>query len=187
MSKGDKIAMIVLGCITIFMLGMIIGGELMRWRMTSQVEEPEPVKYEETLYFDIQAPWEDTRPVQEVGILYLEDYPDYQLLAQLIQAEAGNQCLQGQRYVADVVLNRVESERFPDTIEDVIQSPGQFAVMTDGGWERAQNAITGQAYMAAAMEMGGTRLNEDIYWFGRDPRIGYGRNWFRLQDHWFGE
>lgn len=35
------------------------------------------------------------------------------MLAQLVQAEAGNQDLTGKRLVADVVLNRVDSERFP--------------------------------------------------------------------------
>lgn len=60
------------------------------------------------------------------------------MLAQLVQAEAGNQDLTGKRLVADVVLNRVESEQFPNTIREVIfqKNPVQFGVTVDGAFGR---------------------------------------------------
>ncbi len=48
------------------------------------------------------------------------------LLAGIIQAEAGNQPYEGKMAVASVVMNRVESSGFPDTISGVIYSPNQF-------------------------------------------------------------
>ena len=47
-----------------------------------------------------------------------------ELLACLVEAEAGNQPFEGKLLVADTVLNRREHELFPDTIEDVIFAPG---------------------------------------------------------------
>jgi spore germination cell wall hydrolase CwlJ-like protein len=57
---------------------------------------------------------------------------DLKLLACLIHAEAGGQSYEGKLAVANIVLNRVKSDEFPDTIKDVIYSPGQFSVATSG-------------------------------------------------------
>ncbi len=52
--------------------------------------------------------------------------PDINLMARMVQAEAGNQIDDGQRLVIDCGLNRMESEYFPDTVSGVINAPGQF-------------------------------------------------------------
>ena len=51
---------------------------------------------------------------------------DVQLLGALIQIESGNQPYEGQLAVGAVVMNRVRSGRYPNTIADVIYAPGQF-------------------------------------------------------------
>lgn len=51
---------------------------------------------------------------------------DLRLLSAIIFEEAGNQCLAGQQAVGIVVLNRVKSSRFPNTIEEVLYQYGQF-------------------------------------------------------------
>lgn len=48
------------------------------------------------------------------------------LLAALIQAESGNQPYEGQLAVGAVVMNRVRSGGYPDSIQGVIAQPGQF-------------------------------------------------------------
>ena len=47
-------------------------------------------------------------------------------LAKTVRHEAGNQSRQGQLAVAQVVMNRVNSPRFPNSICDVIMQRGQF-------------------------------------------------------------
>ena len=73
---------------------------------------------------------------KETGIKYRDafDYTDEELklLACLVHAEAGNQSYEGKLAVANVVLNRVKSGKFPDTIKDVIYQPGQFTVVKNG-------------------------------------------------------
>lgn len=54
---------------------------------------------------------------------------DIELMAQLIYHEARGESLTGQRMVAEVVLNRVLSSKFPNNIHDVIY---QHYTMTDG-------------------------------------------------------
>lgn len=51
---------------------------------------------------------------------------EVQLLGALIQIEAGNQSYEGQLAVGAVVMNRVRSGRYPNTIADVIFQAGQF-------------------------------------------------------------
>lgn len=51
---------------------------------------------------------------------------EVQLLGALIQIEAGNEPYEGQLAVGAVVMNRVRSGRYPNTVADVIYAPGQF-------------------------------------------------------------
>ena len=57
---------------------------------------------------------------------------DLQLLAKITYAEAGNQTLEQQLAVAATILNRVESESFPNTIQEVISQKGQFSSVKGG-------------------------------------------------------
>ena len=50
-----------------------------------------------------------------------------ELLARIVWAEARGESLDGQQAVVEVVFNRLLSEDFPDTLEEVIYEPGQFA------------------------------------------------------------
>ena len=54
------------------------------------------------------------------------------LLAALIQCEAGGESYQGKLAVGAVVVNRVRSGRYPNTIGDVIYAPGQFTPAGSG-------------------------------------------------------
>jgi N-acetylmuramoyl-L-alanine amidase len=54
------------------------------------------------------------------------------LLARLVRAEAQTEPLKGKIAVACVVLNRVESKKFPDTIKEVIYERGQFQPVQNG-------------------------------------------------------
>lgn len=61
---------------------------------------------------------------------------DYANLLQIVEAEAGTEDLKGKIMVANVIMNRVEYEEFPDTVTEVIwQYTGgvaQFSPVADG-------------------------------------------------------
>lgn len=138
----------------------------------------------------------DTRPVIEIKELsYVEDpteeeiaeeirFGEMELIAQLVMAEAGNQDLTGKRYVVDVVLNRVDSDEFPDTVEEVIFQQNQFSVIDNGAFDEAGWTITEECYEAVKLEYE-ERLNYDILYFSRG-QSKYTSNHFKHQDHWFG-
>ena len=70
---------------------------------------------------DIVGTTGETIPMEVAKINY-----DTTLLSRIVYAEAGNQGYWGKRYVAAVVINRVNSNRFPNTVSEVISQPGQF-------------------------------------------------------------
>ena len=59
-----------------------------------------------------------------MGITLTEAERD--LLAKVVWVEAQGECFEGQQAIAEVVLNRLVSGDFPDTITEVIYEKGQF-------------------------------------------------------------
>lgn len=62
-----------------------------------------------------------------LGVQYI-DFDDFYLVSKIIYAEAGSNWLSNehQRLVGSVLLNRVDSPEFPDTVEECIYQPGQY-------------------------------------------------------------
>lgn len=60
------------------------------------------------------------------------DAPDETLLGALVYCEAGNQPYEGQLAVAAVVMNRVRSAAYPNTVSGVIYASGQFTPALNG-------------------------------------------------------
>ena len=70
---------------------------------------------------EVQAEAEETaaeEPVREVFTGYSDS--DYDVLLRIVQAEAGNCDMEGRVMVANVILNRVENDSFPNTITKVV-------------------------------------------------------------------
>lgn len=85
--------------------------ELLKLQAEERAEKETEVKYQE-------------------GVSYSQD--ELRLLACLVHAEAGTQSYEGKLAVANVVLNRVNSSKYPDTIKAVIYQSGQFSVANSG-------------------------------------------------------
>lgn len=71
---------------------------------------------------------------------------ELQILANAVYGEARGEVYEGQVAVAAVILNRLESPEFPDTISEIIFQPGAFTAVADGQiWlepnERAKQAV----------------------------------------------
>ena len=74
---------------------------------------------------------------------------EQELLAALIYCEAGNQPYEGQVAVGAVVMNRVRSGSYPNTISEVIYQSGQFGpAMT--GW--LDSVLSSGGYTETAMQ-----------------------------------
>jgi len=91
------------------------------------------------------------------------DSGDVSLLARLISAEARGEPYSGQVAVGAVVLNRVDSPIFPNTISGVIYQSGAFTCITDGQFNQD---VSESAYRAARDAMNGVDpCGGAIYYF----------------------
>ena len=104
-----------------------------------------------------------------------------ELLASLIFCEAGNQPYEGQVAVGAVVMNRVKSGVYPDTISDVIYQSGQFTPAMTGWLDTvlANSGYTDSAMQAAEDALAGSNPVGDCLYFS----TGGGGN--QIGDHYF--
>ena len=94
---------------------------------------------------------------------------DYELLAALIQCEAGGESYVGQVAVGNVVMNRVESVNHPNTIPEVIYEAGQFSPVRNGSLHRtmASGNISASCRQAALEAIAGSEPVGDKLFFRR--------------------
>ena len=107
-----------------------------------------------------------------------------ELLAICVEAEAGSQDILGKRYVVDVILNRVDSERFPNNITDVIQEPYQFTSYWDGHMDRILEPSE-ETFEAVRMELR-ERTNSEVLFFTEGRYNPYCEPLFVHGAHYFG-
>ena len=91
---------------------------------------------------------------------------DRYLLANLIYCEAGGEPYEGQVAVGAVVINRLLSAKYPDTLTGVIYQRGQFSPAGSGrlAIALAQNKATSSCYRAADEAMSGvTNVGTCVY------------------------
>lgn len=90
------------------------------------------------------------------------------LLAALIQCEAGNQPYDGQVAVGAVVMNRMRSGAYPNSMEGVIYASGQFTPALNGKVARVYEGNISSACMSAAQAaLGGATTVGDATHFKR--------------------
>lgn len=89
---------------------------------------------------------------------------DFELLCQLVAAEAENQPFEGKRAVVAVVLNRVDyGWPFEDTIEGVIFQEGQFSCISDKRFFDAWTYVSDEDREAVNAELSERKYNEYLY------------------------
>ena len=107
-----------------------------------------------------------------------------ELLAICVEAEAGNQDLKGKRLVVDVILNRVDSDRFPNDIESVITQVGQFSSYWDGHMDAVYEPSE-ETFEAVKMELE-DRLDSEVLFFTEGRYNPYCEPMFKYGAHYFG-
>lgn len=129
---------------------------------------------------DIDETWLASRPATASGA-------EFECLAKAIYFESRGEPVSGQVAVAEVILNRVDSGEYPDTVCKVVGQKGkggcQFSYVCDGikdrirekdAWDRAQR-------IAAAMLEGADRTLTDgaTHFHTRAVRPGWARRYER--------
>ena len=124
---------------------------------------------------------EEDPQVAEAFADYTES--DYNVLLRIVQAEAGGCDMKGKILVANVILNRVESDEFPDTITDVVYEKRQFSPVSNGSINRCKveeetveavdRALAGEDYSEGALFFMNRRASSgnNVSWF--DTHLDY--------------
>lgn len=204
-----KMVLVIMGlCIVMAAIGFLFGLLFEGGKITAEAAGPKkPIKTYVGITQTFLDIWEDTyddymnigkvaekeqdldfwmmvtAPATDEDIQEEERLGEMELLAQIVEAEAGDQDLYGRRLVVDVILNRVDSPDFPDTIEGVIFQKGQFQPTWDGAFERAAYHISEKSFQAAKMEMNGSRIDDEILYFATWKANG--RGFWKHGCHWF--
>lgn len=110
-----------------------------------------------TRYFEPEPEPADPR-YSEIELSFAER----QLLARVIWAEARGESPEGQQAVAEVVLNRILSDNFPEDVRDIVYQEGQFRTLS-----QLSKAEPGQAQYQAIESAfyGPYMLDTDVVYF----------------------
>lgn len=124
-------------CILFFMVDFRSNGEEVSVPRAIDVRKTEPAiavwqEEKEAVPIAIEETEELTEIIEEMS------KEDVELIALVTMAEAEGECEEGKRLVIDTILNRVDSEHFPDTVYEVIYQPNQFSSMWNGRVDRCE-------------------------------------------------
>lgn len=85
------------------------------------------------------------------------------LMQKVVSAESRGESQEAQYTVACVILNRLESPIFPDTLEGVIRQSGQFTCVGNGIINNVP--ITESVEQAVEKALDNNTVDEDVLWF----------------------
>lgn len=108
---------------------------------------------------------------------------EMELMARLAWREARGEKILGMRLVLEVVLNRVLSPHFPNTVYGVLYDGAQFKPY-GGALELEDITPTEAQYEAVAQVLSQTPMtDEDVVFFAQSPI--YGDTWMHVGGHYF--
>ena len=173
---------------------VLIGSACLMMELLSPFAWNPAISPSKKIRFSTSSRLEQRNGIFKVGIVYdptpeeiaEEEYDgEREVLAQLVAAEALNQNLKGKRLVADVVLNRVKSPDFPDTISGVIYQDKQFSAIKNGAFDAAAWTVTPDCFKAVRLETEGRRLDSHILYFTAGNYNRTGTPAYQYGDHFF--
>ncbi len=123
-------------------------------------------------------------PIEDISESSAEEIAeeDISLIALVTMAEAEGECEKGKRLVIDTILNRMDSEHFPDTVYDVIYQPYQFSSMWNGRVDRCEVRDDICQLVKEELEV---RTNYDVIFFSAGCYSDYGVPMFQVEHHYF--
>ena len=98
---------------------------------------------------------------------YRLEQEDLEVLLRIVEAEAGCEDEDGKLLVANVILNRLNSEKFPDTITEIVfqreNGVSQFSPIADGSYNRV--SISEETVNAVGRALAGEDISQGAMYF----------------------
>jgi N-acetylmuramoyl-L-alanine amidase len=127
-----------------------------------------------------------SRGATETIVVKEKEYPiskeEIELIALVTMAEAEGECEQGKRLVIDTILNRKDSNDFPNTIKGVIYQPHQFTSMWNGRVDRCEVREDICDLVKEELE---SRTNSKVIFFNARHYSQYGVPMLQVEHHYF--
>ena len=178
----------VASCSSIHYQRIIVNTETNKFEASILTESLEPLgpKIEEMITDEVETinivePIIEAEETVDEPIISISN-EDIELLALVTMAEAEGESEEGKRMVIDTILNRVDSERFDNTISEVIYAPNQFTSMWNG---RVDRCYVADDICQLVIEELTNRTNYDVLYFTAYQYGAYGTPMFQIGNHYF--
>lgn len=125
---------------------------------------------------------QETNEVETISEENRMSNEDIELIALVTMAEAEGECEDGKRLVIDTILNRIESNSFPNTVYDVIYQPHQFSSMWNG---RVDRCYVDEYICQLVKEELESRQNYEVIFFMAGRYSDYGTPLLQVENHYF--
>lgn len=114
----------------------------------------------------------------------LSEY-DKELICRILYREAGGEEEEGQRAVVEVILNRLLSEKYPNTIEEVLSQENQFSSWIHRAGVSEENMEASALIIEKVYNEENSILTEEYVYFNslENPIMNNRR---KIGNHWFG-
>lgn len=154
----------------VILTGMVMMSQVST-KDTLYIKEKEPVIVNASQSYVCE--WLDTEISQE----------DFELLCRTTFCEAGNQDFETQKMVCLTILNRLKSNRFPDTIHDVVYSKNAYEVTMWSDFESKEWTEQVESAVLSALEE--NSHPEDMFYFRTEHFHTFGENYIKSDDLYF--
>ena len=144
----------------VLMIGILLG-----CAVTAAWDQPEPIKAEVVTYDPPPEPMPevDVSEVESTTPRYALTVSERNLVERVVMAEAGGEGFDGQRLVAQCILNTAEAmDMRPD---EVVTAPNQYAAPAEHASEMVMDAVS------AVFDDGDMVTDEPIRWFYNDKLV----------------
>ncbi len=108
---------------------------------------------------------------------------EIRLMQKVVSAESRGESPEAQYTVACVILNRLESPIFPDTLEGVIRQSGQFTCVGNGIINHVP--VTESVEQAVEMALDNNTVDEDVLWFRSEHYHKFHNEAFQIGELYF--
>ncbi len=179
------------GCLIIALIAWV--GVIFSYGLFERMPEPEAKKIPKKIIVEAKTISTSTPTPSAIVIVHKKkkpvkkkediiSYKDKRYMAQCMMAEVQDQGEHGMRLVCDVILNRLKSNDFPDSITGVINQRNAFEVVSKGTIYDMTPTDAVYKIIDEELEM---RYNSDILYFRMNHYHSFGTPCFQYKDHYF--
>lgn len=121
-------------------MGIVAAVMLMISNYVSVCMLPPPIEVPtiQQIYFSLPEEEQDELSTEAKANVAGMTVSEYKFLSAVVEAESDRKkgSIEGRVMIAIVILNRVDSKKFPNTITKVLKQRGQFSVVSSGAYKR---------------------------------------------------